>query len=137
MSKTEFKCLPTIIGSMPHADPQKACSLIVRYLKDIPAWPQLPRRSFLENMYVQYSEGFPGAVIKNDRIYAIVPNVNSHNQFKAGIFTVTGRRIYSATIRANNAAVNIPAKGFPAGRYIMSITDDSNRALSSAFLLIR
>jgi hypothetical protein len=75
--------------------------------------------------------------IKNDRIYAIVPNVNSHNQFKAGIFTVTGRRIYSATIRANNAAVNIPAKGFPAGRYIMSITDDSNRALSSAFLLIR
>jgi methionine synthase II (cobalamin-independent) len=69
MSKTEFNCLPTIIGSMPHTDPKKACSLIVRYLKDIPAWPQLPRRSFLENMYVQYSEGFPGAVVNNDRIY--------------------------------------------------------------------
>ena len=69
MSNTEFSCLPTIIGSMPHTDPQKACALITRYLKDIPAWPQLPRKSFLENMYVQYSEGFPGLVIENNRIY--------------------------------------------------------------------
>ncbi len=69
MPDTEFNCLPTIIGSMPHTDPRKACALVTRYLKDIPAWPQLPRRSFLENMYVQYSEGFPGVVIGNDRIY--------------------------------------------------------------------
>jgi hypothetical protein len=69
MSNTEFYCLPTIIGSMPHTDPKKACALITRYLKDIPAWPQLPRRSFLENMYVQYSEGFPGMVNENNRIY--------------------------------------------------------------------
>ncbi len=69
MSNTEFYCLPTIIGSMPHTDPQKACALITRFLKDIPAWPQLPRRSFPENMYVQYSEGFPGVVVENDRIY--------------------------------------------------------------------
>ncbi len=54
---------------MPQTDPGKTCSLITRYLKDIPAWPQLPRRSFLENMYVQYSEGFPGVVVENDRIY--------------------------------------------------------------------
>ena len=69
MPDTEFNCLPTIIGSMPHTDPTKACALIARYLKKIPAWPQLPRRSFLENMYVQYSEGFPGVVVENDRIY--------------------------------------------------------------------
>ncbi len=69
MSSTEFNCLPTIIGSMPHTDPQQACSLITLYLKDIPAWPQLPRRSFLENMYVQYSEGFPGVVIEGDHIH--------------------------------------------------------------------
>ncbi len=65
----EFGCRPTIIGSMPHTDPVKACSLITRYLKDIPAWPQLPKRSFLENMYVQYSEGFPGIVVKENSIY--------------------------------------------------------------------
>jgi methionine synthase II (cobalamin-independent) len=54
---------------MPHTDPKKACALIARYLKDLPAWPQLPRRSFLENMYVQYSHGFPGLVLENSRIY--------------------------------------------------------------------
>jgi methionine synthase II (cobalamin-independent) len=69
MSSIEFNCLPTIIGSMPHTDPQPACSLITRHLRDIPAWPQLPRRSFLENMYVQYSQGFPGVVVETDRIY--------------------------------------------------------------------
>jgi methionine synthase II (cobalamin-independent) len=54
---------------MPHTDPEKACALVSKYLRDIPAWPQLPRRSFLENMYVQYSEGFPGVLIEGDRIY--------------------------------------------------------------------
>jgi hypothetical protein len=54
---------------MPHTDPAKACALIARFLQNIPAWPQLPRRSFLENMYVQYSQGFPGIVVSNDRIY--------------------------------------------------------------------
>jgi methionine synthase II (cobalamin-independent) len=68
MSNTDFYCLPTIIGSMPHTDAKKACALVARFLKDIPAWPQLPRRSFLENMYVQYSEGFPGIVLKDSSI---------------------------------------------------------------------
>ena len=69
MPYTEFGCLPTAIGSMPHTDPLEACSQVSHYLKDIPAWPQLPKRSFLENMYVQFSHGFPGVVIKEDSIY--------------------------------------------------------------------
>jgi hypothetical protein len=69
MSNTEFYCMTTIIGSVPHTDPKKATALLTRYLKDIPTWPQLPKKSFLENMYVQYSEGFPGAVVENNRIY--------------------------------------------------------------------
>ncbi len=69
MANMEFYCLPTIIGSMPHTDARKATALITRYLKDIPAWPQLPKKSFLENMYVQFSEGFPGAVLEENRIY--------------------------------------------------------------------
>ncbi len=55
-------------GSLPYTDPKAACRLTVDRL-DIPTWPQLPRRSFLENMYVQYSERFPGAVVANERIY--------------------------------------------------------------------
>jgi len=69
MLYTEFGCLPTVIGSMPHTDPSEACSQAIHYLNDIPAWPQLPKRSFPENMYVQFSQGFPGVVVKEDSIY--------------------------------------------------------------------
>lgn len=65
----EFNCLPTAIGSMPHTDPKEACSLVSRYLKDIPAWPQLPKRAFTENMYAQFSEGFPGAVVGGETLF--------------------------------------------------------------------
>ncbi len=68
MVNTKFGCLPTIIGSVPHQDPVRACELVAHYLRDIPAWPQLPKRTFLENMYAQYSKGFPGLVIKGDKI---------------------------------------------------------------------
>jgi methionine synthase II (cobalamin-independent) len=65
----DFGCRITAIGSMPHTDPSKACSEVSRYLKDFPAWPQLPQRSFLENMCVQFSEGFPGAVVEGESLY--------------------------------------------------------------------
>jgi len=65
----EFNCLPTAIGSMPHTDPEAACSQVIKYLKEIPCWPQLPKRGFKENMYAQYSEGFPGITVTADRVY--------------------------------------------------------------------
>jgi len=65
----EFNCLPTAIGSMPHTDPQAACAQVIKYLGEIPCWPQLPKRAFRENMYAQYSEGFPGITITGDRLY--------------------------------------------------------------------
>ena len=69
MSNIEFGCLPTAIGGMPQTDAKAACAQVVYYLQDIPAWPQLPNRSYNENMYVQYSQGLPGLVIENERIY--------------------------------------------------------------------
>ena len=69
MPNLEFGCRATIIGSMPYKDPAEACRIITRFLKDIPIWPQLPNRSFKENMYAQYSEGFPGAVVEDNKIY--------------------------------------------------------------------
>jgi len=68
-SRIEFGCLPTAIGSVPHTDPKEACSLVTKYLPALPAWPQLPKRSHLENMCVQFSEGFPGVVLEGDKIY--------------------------------------------------------------------
>jgi methionine synthase II (cobalamin-independent) len=69
MPGAEFYCLATIIGSMPQNEAGAACRQVLHYLKDIPAWPQLTRRSFLENMYVQYSQGFPGVVVQDEKIY--------------------------------------------------------------------
>lgn len=67
---TEFKAelRSLAAGSLPHTDSTAACQLALSTL-DIPTWPQLPRLSFLENMYAQYSERFPGVVIDNEQIY--------------------------------------------------------------------
>jgi hypothetical protein len=58
----------TAAGGLPHTDPKAACDLTLETLA-IPTWPQLPNRSFLENMYVQFSEGFPGVVVSEEQIY--------------------------------------------------------------------
>jgi methionine synthase II (cobalamin-independent) len=68
-AKIEFGCLPTAIGSMPHTNSSEACSIIMKCLPDIPAWPQLPQRSPKEDMIIQFSEGFPGVVIDRDKIH--------------------------------------------------------------------
>ena len=69
MREFEPHFLPISVGSVPHPDPETACRLILKDFPQIPTWPQLPNRSFLENMYVQYSEGFPGVVLEGERIY--------------------------------------------------------------------
>lgn len=69
MIDTRFNMAPTMIGSMPHKDPIAACALVAKYLKEIPSWPQLPKRAFSEEMTVQFGEGFPGMVVREDRAY--------------------------------------------------------------------
>jgi len=80
-AKLEFGCLPTAIGSMPHTNPDEACSIIMKYLPDIPIWPQLPKRSPRENMVIQFSEGFPGVVVKGDKIH-IEPSANFESELE-------------------------------------------------------
>ncbi|MDP2939487.1 MAG: hypothetical protein Q8O13_05375 [Candidatus Omnitrophota bacterium] len=66
------KFLATGVGSLPHLDKTQGCQFILDNFKDdIIFWPQLVKRSFLENMYVQFSSGLPGVVIdeKSQRIY--------------------------------------------------------------------
>lgn len=71
MRAFEPKLLPMSVGSVPHQSPAHACDLVLKNFPQIPTWPQLPKRTFLENMYVQYSEHFPGVVLEMDseRIY--------------------------------------------------------------------
>lgn len=69
---TDKKFLATGVGSLPHQNKTQACQFILENFKqDIIFWPQLVRRSYLENMYVQFSQGMPSVVIEKDaqRIY--------------------------------------------------------------------
>jgi hypothetical protein len=56
----------TLLGSFPHKELQNLCHNLVAEI-DIPTWPQLPKRSFLENMYHQFSAPLPGIEIDYDR----------------------------------------------------------------------
>jgi len=81
MAKFEFACLPTAIGSMPHIEAEEACSVVMKYLPTIPAWPQLPMRSPEESMYIQFSQGFPGVVMDEGKIH-IEPSANFEAELK-------------------------------------------------------
>jgi len=63
--------LPAALGSLPLSNVIEAWDWTLKYLPQIPVWPQLPKRSYQENMYVQFSENFPGVVIDPaaERIY--------------------------------------------------------------------
>jgi len=61
-------CLATIIGSLPHITAREAVDLVFKYIPEIPAWPQLPKLPH-ENMMIQFTEGMPGFVERDDRAY--------------------------------------------------------------------
>jgi len=57
--------LTTGIGSLPFENNEQAIEFVKKF--DIPFWPQLPKKSFSENMYVQYTEGLPFARIDREK----------------------------------------------------------------------
>lgn len=59
----EFRC--TAIGSLPFKDVDKALSFVVKYFFDLPFWPQLPKKSPLEGMCIQFSENIPILTLKD------------------------------------------------------------------------
>jgi len=71
MQRPGFTAVPTVVGSFPHTDPRPLVDRILARFAEMPAWPQMPARDWRESMYVQYSEGLPGAVVdaREQRIY--------------------------------------------------------------------
>ena len=57
--------LTTAMAVMPHRDVERALDLALS--TDIPFWPQLPRFSYYEDMYVQASEHFPGVLLDMEK----------------------------------------------------------------------
>ncbi|MDH4268946.1 MAG: hypothetical protein OEV52_01390 [Dehalococcoidia bacterium] len=61
----EARCSTTAMGIMPHRNVEQALRLALSL--DIPFWPQLPKVSMYEDMYVQTSQNFPGIAIDFDK----------------------------------------------------------------------
>ncbi len=117
MREFEPNFLPISLGSVPHPDPETACELVLRNFPQIPTWPQLPKRSFLENMYVQYSEGFPGVVLEDRRIY-----VDRSQDLDPGL-----EKLYLAYLEddLDHAAISADyAAGLPAFLHAINSTGD-------------
>lgn len=57
------------LGSLPHTNVHAAWDAVLKHFAAIPAWPQLPRRAYVENMYVQFSEHFPGITLGEEHMY--------------------------------------------------------------------
>jgi hypothetical protein len=60
----EFRFTATGIGSIPYSDARAACMNILKRTPGIPFWPQLVKRSHLEDFFIQFSEGLTFLKIK-------------------------------------------------------------------------
>jgi methionine synthase II (cobalamin-independent) len=65
----EPRCLATTIGSLPHTDVALGTRLTFESTPEIPSWVQFPRRVFHENMMVQFTEGMPGLIEGEEKVY--------------------------------------------------------------------
>jgi methionine synthase II (cobalamin-independent) len=66
-AQSDFRFIATGVGSVPFLDVQGTCLSILRHLPEIPYWPQFVRRSLLEDMSIQFSEGLPLLKIIEDK----------------------------------------------------------------------
>ena len=57
--ETHIHFTPTGIGSVPFFDIRETCLHILKTCPEMPFWPQFVKRSPLEDMRIQYSEGLP------------------------------------------------------------------------------
>ena len=63
----------TSIGSLPHRDADSAAAFVLRHHPELPAAPQLPRRSPLEGMVAQGARGIPGVTVRPDGTLSVDP----------------------------------------------------------------
>jgi hypothetical protein len=80
-----FNFLATGIGSVPFLDVDDTCNNILENFPAMPFWPQFVRRSYLEDMSVQYSEGLPLLVI-NEKEKSLMVSSSSNAEHELTIF---------------------------------------------------
>ena len=109
----------TAVGSLPHIDPVRACELVQKFLPDLPAWPQLPRRDPRESIYAQFSRDFPGAHFADGRVV-----VNLAHDESADL-----ERLYTRYLEKDFDAVAINANDAAGLAQFATMNWDSARAV--------
>src|SRR5262249_38824500 len=88
---TEFAALAagmaTSVGSLPHRDAHTAATSVLRCLPELPAAPQLPRRTPLEGIVAQWACAIEGVDVLPDGTLALAapldPLTPVHAEFRA------------------------------------------------------
>jgi methionine synthase II (cobalamin-independent) len=63
----DFNFKATGIGTFPSKDVEGTCLNILKRVPEIPFWPQLVKRSYLEDIHIQFSEGLPLLRVEEER----------------------------------------------------------------------
>jgi len=74
-----FNFKATGIGSVPSTDIRGTCLNILKEFPEIPFWPQFVKRSHLEDMNIQFSEGLPLLRIEEERRALVVSSDNTES----------------------------------------------------------
>ena len=101
-------CRATGIGSTPHTNSLTATNFVLETFQDLPFWPQLPRRAFRENMYVQFGEYLPGIRVEDEEEHVWV-------ELGAGWFDAA--EAFYAAFLEEDAARFAPSPEYAAGLY--------------------
>lgn len=141
----KFNFEATGIGSVPFKDAVTACQVIFDNFRSIPFWPQLPKRSFLESMYVQYCEGMPGVVLDNKAETIHINIAKAYEELETaytkyvegdvGHFAISkehanGFYEFESILRASGKKIKV-AKGHITGpiSYALFVTDENKRGI--------
>ncbi len=69
-----FGFTATGIGSVPFLEVEETCEEIIGLFPEMPFWPQFVKRSYFEDMSVQYSEGLPLLEVNEEKRTLSVSN---------------------------------------------------------------
>lgn len=78
--ESDFHFMATGIGSVPSVDIDRICKDILDHFPEIPFWPQFVKRTYLEDMTIQFSEGLPFLEINTERRAPILSSGNTESE---------------------------------------------------------
>jgi methionine synthase II (cobalamin-independent) len=73
----QFGFSATGVGSVPFQDIGSTCREILEHFPSLPFWPQFVKRSYREDMNIQYSEGLPLLQIEEKRRSLVIPSTST------------------------------------------------------------